>query len=142
MSRLFLLLFIVSALVSCKSEDEILFYKYLEEVSPTRDFSDNAIIHVVNLQGCTNCIDYQLKILTELSAPTYHLILVGQAQNERQKSYIETILLPIAYDKRGIIKNYFFDFTNAIILSKATSQIIKIENEEDFHNFIHPFIAK
>jgi hypothetical protein len=142
MRRLFFMLVIISTLLSCKSESEILFNKYLGRVVPSTEFSDNAIIHVINLKGCSDCIDYQLKLLNEISSSRYYLILVGNPQSETQKSLLKTLSLPIEYDMRGEIKNYFFDFTNAIILSKATSQIIKIENEEDFHNFIYPFIGK
>lgn len=142
MRRAFFLIAISLSLVSCKSEDEMRFNEYLEEFLPETHFSDNSIIHVINLQGCNNCIDYQLKTLTEVSTPAYCLILVGQPQSERQKDYIEMISLPIVYDKRGDIKNYFFDFTNAIIFQKSASKVIKIENEEDFNNFIHPIIAK
>ncbi|RUA27374.1 MAG: hypothetical protein DSY77_17425 [Bacteroidetes bacterium] len=134
--RIYVFIFFVF-LFSCQPSENDKFFDYLEDYKAT-DIKDKNIV-LVNLEGCIDCVNLQLRFIGDLAQDDLKnklFIFTGKVLAEDHDDLLDGYNFDFFRDTENRIIQVLPNYTNGIIYNYKTDELNYISDEKDFINYI------
>lgn len=95
-------------------------------------------IHIINADGCEDCVHDQAIMVASLTEKeNYLVILAGKNHLHTLKKILKNKGVHLLQDEQNSIKRYSAEFTNGLIYNTKKNEILYIQDASDYQDYFN-----